>query len=151
VYVECYGEKFVNDDTVMCLQNNNNFKWVPANNDNASFIPFAIKIKGEGDSYGYEIGRINFTQSESPPSYTQVAKIHIDSGFNVMVYADKNGVGQAAQDTFEVLICANPFDTTGISSLTSSKDDPMEFLKDIRVFHSDFDNLGLDSYKFSFE
>jgi hypothetical protein len=42
-------------------------------------------------------------------------------------------------------------DTTGISSLTSSKDDIMEFLKDIRVFHSDFDNLGLDSYNFSFE
>jgi hypothetical protein len=114
VYVECYGEKLVNDD-VMYLQNNNYLKWVPAENSNSSTIPFAIKIKGEGDSYGYQIGRLNFTQLESPSSYTQVAKIHIDSGYNFMVYADKNGDGQATQDTYEELICAKTINITEMS------------------------------------
>jgi hypothetical protein len=110
VYVECYGEHRVTD-TAAYLQNHYKFRWIPANQYNASNVLFAVKIKGDGNSDGFFIGRVNLAYANSTEvttSYTQVGKIHVDNGNSNLWYADANQQGQPAYSNFEVLICAPP-------------------------------------------
>jgi hypothetical protein len=109
VYVVCNDERRETYN-ISYLQDNDNLKWVPANQFNASTIPNAIKFKGD-NSDEFLIGRINLTHVNSTLSfenvvtnYTQVAKIHINNGQINLFYADISQNLQLANGEFEILI-----------------------------------------------
>jgi hypothetical protein len=130
VYIECAGEQRVTE-TATYLLNHTSLVWVPADEHNASTIPNIITVKGDDSSFGFAIGRVNLTfwndtgfpdynnygnrsffddfifdNIFTPTNYTQVAKVHIDSGLKNLWYADTNQREQRGNTTtFEVLTC----------------------------------------------
>jgi hypothetical protein len=144
VYVVCNEERRETYN-VSYLQDNDNLKWVPANQFNASTIPNAIKFK-EANSDEFLIGRINLTHVNSTLSfesvvtnYTQVAKIHINNGQGNLFYADRSQNLQLANGEFEILI-STPMqllgnDMKGLSQLIHIF--PYDFLEGVSSIFAD--------------
>jgi hypothetical protein len=135
VYVECNGEHHVTNSATY-LEDHYDLMWVRADQNNASNVLFAIKIKGDVDSDGYFIGRVNLTSSNST-SYTQVGKVHIDNGKSNMWYANTDQLGQSADAAFEVLIC-RPQLSSKLVGMSSSYDEiaegPLNFTQLLSLF-----------------
>jgi hypothetical protein len=107
VNVLCHNEQLMTT-SVTFLKNHTSLRWMPADQNNASMIPNAIKIKDDSSSDGFFIGRIKLKSLalETETEYTQVAKVHIDNGKSNLWYADKLGIAREATSEFEVLTCS---------------------------------------------